>query len=561
MRVADYIANFLKDKNIKDIFMLTGYGAMYLNDAIKLNKINYYATRNEATAPIMAASYARLNNKIGVACVTAGPGATNAIPGLAEAFVDSSPIIVLSGQVEYNHTTYGTKLKKIRTFGTAEINILPIVRPLTKYCEILKNPKNVRYILEKAFYLAQEGRPGPVWIDVPLDIQKKKINIKNLKKFNQPRVKVFKSTNIKKVDKIISFLKNSKRPLIIAGNGVKQSNSSKILYNLIKEFKIPTMTSRLSNDIYSHDEKYILGLAGIKGSRYCKQIMKEADIVLSLGCRLAPQLVGHNFNVFKKAKVISIDVENDELIKKGCKIDLTINENIIKFIPILQKSLRKIKLKPFTSWAKKCEIIKKNNPMINSSYKKNPIDLYFFMHKIDESTNHRHILVTDAGSNYYAGGQVWHFTKGQKEITSGTNAAMGLTIPLAIGAAIAQPSKQVFAVTGDGSLELNIQELKTISHYKLNIKLFVINNGGYVSMHKWQDNIGGRRLDTPEDTGDGTLNLKNISKAFDLNYYRINNYKKITNDLKIIKLNNKPTFIEVMTDKKQKIYNAISDET
>ena len=152
MRVADYIANFLKDKNIKDIFMLTGYGAMYLNDAIKLNKINYYATRNEATAPIMAASYARLNNKIGVACVTAGPGATNAIPGLAEAFVDSSPIIVLSGQVEYNHTTYGTKLKKIRTFGTAEINILPIVKPLTKYCEILKNPKNVRYILEKAFY-------------------------------------------------------------------------------------------------------------------------------------------------------------------------------------------------------------------------------------------------------------------------------------------------------------------------------------------------------------------------------------------------------------------------
>ena len=561
MRVADYIANFLKDKNIKDIFMLTGYGAMYLNDAIKLNKINYYATRNEATAPIMAASYARLNNKIGVACVTAGPGATNAIPGLAEAFVDSSPIIVLSGQVEYNHTTYGTKLKKIRTFGTAEINILPIVRPLTKYCEILKNPKNVRYILEKAFYIAQEGRPGPVWIDVPLDIQKKKINIKNLKKFNHPRVKVFTSTNIKKIDKIISFLKNSKKPLIIAGNGVKQSSSSKILYNLIKEFKIPTMTSRLSNDIYSHDEKYILGLAGIKGSRYCKQIMEEADIVLSLGCRLAPQLVGHNFNVFKKAKVISIDIENDELIKKGCKIDLTINENIIKFIPILQKYLRKIKLKPFTSWAKKCEIIKKNNPMINSSYKKNPIDLYFFMHKIDESTNHRHILVTDAGSNYYAGGQVWHFTKGQKEITSGTNAAMGLTIPLAIGAAIAQPSKQVFAVTGDGSLELNIQELKTISHYKLNIKLFVINNGGYVSMHKWQDNIGGRRLDTPEDTGDGTLNLKNISKAFDLNYYRISNYKKITNDLKNIKLNNKPTFIEVITDKKQKIYNAISDET
>lgn len=561
MRVADYIANFLKEKKIKDIFMLTGYGAMYLNDAIKLNKINYYATRNEATAPIMASAYARLKNKVGVACVTAGPGATNAIPGLAEAFVDSSPIIVFSGQVEYSHTTYSTKLKNIRTFGTAEINILPIVKPLTKYCEIIKSPNDVRYILEKAFYYALEGRPGPVWIDVPLDIQRKTIKIKNLRKFKIPKSRSLSLSNTKKINQLSLLLKKAKKPLIIAGNGVKQSGIALDLYKIIKKFSIPLMTSRLANDIYSHNDKFSLGLAGIKGSRYCKQIMEESDLILSLGCRLAPQLVGHNFNVFKNAKIVSVDIENDELLKRGCKIDIAINENLIKFIPFFNRFLIKNKTPSFKSWLSKCQTLKKNKPMINNSYLKNPIDLYYFMHKLDQISNNKNILVTDAGSNYYVGGQVWHFTKGQKELTSGTNAAMGLSIPLAIGAAIAEPSKQIFAVTGDGSLELNIQELKTISHYKLNIKLFVINNGGYVSMHKWQDNIGGRRLDTAEYTGDDTLNLKKISEAFELDYYKINNYKNIVKNLKNIRLNKSPAFIEVMCDNKQKIFNAISDDT
>ena len=181
MRVVDFIVKFLKQKKINDIFMLTGYGAMYLNDAVKLAGIKYYATRNEATAPSMASSYARLKNKVGVACVTAGPGATNALPGLAEAYVDSSPIVILSGQVDYKQTTHSTNSKQIRSFGTAEINIIPIVKPLTKYAEIIKNPKDVKYILEKAFYMATSGRRGPVWIDIPLNVQRAKVDEKKLR--------------------------------------------------------------------------------------------------------------------------------------------------------------------------------------------------------------------------------------------------------------------------------------------------------------------------------------------------------------------------------------------
>ena len=198
--------------------------------------------------------------------------------------------------------------------------------------------------------------------------------------------------------------------------------------------------------------------------------------------------------------------------------------------------------------------------MINNSYKKNPIDLYYFMHKVGEISHKKNILVTDAGSNYYIGGQVWKFTKGQKELTSGSNAAMGLTVPLSIGAAVAKPNSQILAITGDGSLELNIQELKTISQYKLNIKLFVINNGGYVSMHNWQDTFfEGRRVDTSKDTGEGTLDLKNIAEAFELEYYKIDNYKSIDNDLQKIVCNNKPLFVEVLSDHKQKIYDSFKD--
>ena len=218
MRVADYIANFLKEKKIKEIFMLTGYGAMYLNDAIKISGIKYYATRNEATAPIMAESYARVKGSIGVACVTAGPGATNALPGLAEAYVDSAPILVLSGQVDYNQTTHSTKSNTIRTFGTAEINIIPIVKPLTKYAAIVKKPEDIKYILEKAFHFALDGRQGPVWIDIPLDVQRAKINEKKLNGFRINEKKISKLKIKKDVLNIINLLQKSKKPLLVVGN-------------------------------------------------------------------------------------------------------------------------------------------------------------------------------------------------------------------------------------------------------------------------------------------------------------------------------------------------------
>lgn len=559
MNVADYIAKYLKKKKIKNIFMLTGYGAMYLNDSIKKEGIRYYATRNEATAPIMAAAYGRVKDDIGVACVTAGPGATNAIPGLAEAFVDSSPIVVISGQVDRKHTTISTKSKNIRTFGTAEINIEPIASNLTKFSKTILNANDIKYILDKAFYLAQNGRPGPVWIDVPLDIQRKKIVLKNLKTF-KPKKYEFNNYN-SNIKKIIYQLKKSKKPIIVCGQGVKSSKTfDKIYKNISLIHNIPILFTRAAQDLAPHTKRLILGQAGIKGSAYCKKIMTQCDLVINLGSRLAPQFVGHNFEAFKNANIISVDIEKDELYKKGAEIKIKINADLKIFVPKLLSELKNNKHLNFKNWSQYCDQLKLEK-IKYTSYKKNPIDLYYFMHELGVISSNKHVLITDAGSNYYIGGQVWKFEKGQKEITSISNAAMGLSIPLSIGAAAADKKKQILAVTGDGSLELNIQELKTMSHYHLNIKLFVINNGGYVSMHNWADSFfDGRQVDNPKDTGEGTLHFKKIADAFDISYYKISNVKNMKKDLKKILNNNKPMFVEVVTNNQQIIFDAFKDQ-
>jgi acetolactate synthase-1/2/3 large subunit len=552
--VSQIIAEELKKNGVNDIFMLTGYGAMYLNDAIERAKINYYGARNEAAAPMMAEAYAKYKNTIGAVCVTAGPGATNALPGLAEAYVDSAPIIIISGQVEKKFSADTYKKTFFRTLGTAEFSITRILKNITKYCVTIRDPYRSLYEIQKALYLCRSGRPGPVWIEVPLDVQSYKIkNIKKLKSFT-PKLTA-KKRNDKKIISLIKLLFNSKKPIFIIGNGIKQSNTQNEFIKLSKKLSIPFVTSRFANDLYSYDLKENMGLSGIKGTLFSKQILVESDLIISLGCRLAPTLVhGDPENFGKDAKLVSINNDSNELNNPLYKFKLSINSDLNNFFKSFNKLISKNKLIKNSKWLNHCNFIKKNNEIENIKSKSNPIDLYRFMYDLCEYSKPRSILITDAGSNYYIGGQAWKFRKKQVEISSVANAAMGLSIPLSIGAAIAS-KKQVLSVTGDGSIELNIQELKTISHYKLNIKTFVINNGGYVSMKKWQDNFfEGNRLDTEETSGVGTLNFKNIAKAFDLRYFLITKASEIKEKLMQIQKDNQPCLVEVVTDPNQKIY-------
>ena len=555
MNVAEVISKELKKNSIKDIFMLTGYGAMYLNDAIEQSGIKYYAARNEAAAPMMAEAYAKSKNRLGAVCVTAGPGATNALPGLAEAFVDSAPIIVISGQVENRFCADTYKKLNIRTLGTAEFSITRILNKITKYSVKIDDPSKCLYFIQKAIYEAESGRKGPVWVEVPLDIQSVKIkNPSKLKKFKPPKIK--KKLNKKNIKLIIRKLKKSQKPLFALGNGVKQSNQLNTFKKIISKTKVPFITTRFANDLIPYSNKLNLGLCGIKGVPHSKKITDDCDLIISLGNRFSPTFCLGNPKTFaKNSYCVSINNDKDELNLDLKKIDLKINESLEDFLPMFYKSIKKLKFPNYQNWQKICNIQKKKDSIPNLYNKKNPIDLYRFMYLLGEKTDKKHTLITDAGSNYYIGGQAWHFNNGGKEISSGANAAMGLSLPLSIGAAVAEKKNQVLSVTGDGSIELNIQELKTISHYKLNIKTFVINNGGYVSMKKWQDNFfAGNRLDTEDLTGVGTLNFKKIAKAFDLKYELIKRESEINSKLSKIMSNESPYLVEVITDPNQKIY-------
>lgn len=560
-RVADYIARFLIQRGVKDVFMLTGNGAMYLNDAIAQSGMNFFCARNEAAAPMMAEAYARLKGAMCAVCVTSGPDSTNAVPGLAEAWVDLAPIIVISGQVQVSHTTRAAGIPGLRTLGTAEIDIVPIVGSLTKYAAMVSDPLSIRYHLEKATHLATTGRPGPVWLDIPMDVQYASIDPEALKGYEPPPP----TESIKEVDEgveaVVQLLRNSKRPLLIGGHGVRQAGAVAELRELVEVSSIPIIFSRFGQDLMPFSHPMNFGQAGMKGSRYCAAIMKSADVVISLGCRLAVQLVGHKFDAFApEAKVVMVDIEEAELTKPGVQLDVPVHADLRPFLKTLPKRLVQERLPDWKPWVRDCQELKTRNPMLQPHMKRNPMDLYYFMSRLDALADAHHIFVTDAGSNYYVGGQVYRFEKGQREITSGTFAAMGLSIPLAIGCSVADASAQVLAVTGDGSLELNVQELKTLSHYNLNVKLFVINNGGYVSMRNWQDGFfEGRRIDSAEATGTGTLNLERVAAAFDLEYERIGTWQEADDKIRRVMGHNRPTFVEVICDENQKLVEPIRD--
>ncbi len=548
IRVADYIAQFLVKKGVNDIFVLTGTYSMYLNDAIVSHpKLRYYCPRHEAAGVAMAGGYARMNESLGAICVTGGPGATNAISGLAEAWLDAAPVIVLSGQVPQEHTTYKIDMPGLRTFGTAEINVLPAVRSMTKYAAVVSDPSSIRYHLEKAAYLARLGHPGPVWLEIPLDVQAVMIDPKKLKGFVAQKSKKKKIP----IEACMKLLKNAKRPLIVAGNGIRQGGAVELFRKLADKLDIPIITTRFGNDLLPYTHPTAMGMGGVKGTRFCRTIMQEADVVLALGSRLAIPFIGYKEDFFNpKAKIIAVDIEKAELKKPGAHITLPIHADVKDFL----KAFRIQNAPSWRQWLETCQQLKRQHPMVTDELKNDPIDLYYFMSRIDAMAGKQHIFVSDSGSNYYVAGQVYRFEKGQREISSVTYGAMGLSIPLAIGASVARKDMQVLAVTGDGSLELNIQDLKTISYYGFNIKLFVINNGGYASMRNSQDTFfKGRRIGSDEKTGVAMLNLRNVARAFDLRYACIEHVYEVDKKLKQIMSDDKPLFVEVVCTDTQKI--------
>jgi len=543
--VSKYLAKFLNKKGVKNVFMLSGTGSIHLDDAFAHEKgLDYICARHEAAAVMMAAADSKLSNNLGVVIATTGPGGTNAIGGVAEAWVDSVPVLVISGQVHSSQIS-----PNVRSFGIQGFNIIENVKNITNFAVQIKRPSQIKYILEKAIYYAFNKRPGPVWIDIPFDVQSHLIDEKKLVGY-KPKLQNKKiPKDLLKVSNIIKLINKSSKPVVIFGQAIRSSNSIEIFKKVLNKLKIPAISARMGIDILKQNYPYFFGMGGIRGLVSSHKILEQSDLIIVIGSSYTHSFAGDNYELSANKNIVIVNIDKNEINKPDFKPSIKLNVDVKSFLINFLKRSQKQRIKNFKPWIDKCNKIKIKYPLLNDKLLKNPINSYFLIECINENSKGNTIFVSDAGSANYVASQALKIKQNQREITSGAFYSMGVTLPMAIGAAKSNPKHQIIAITGDGSIELNIQELKTLSIHKLNVKLFIINNGGYASIRKSQvDMTGGRFTDD-----DDVLNFKKIAHAYELKYSLIEDYNKMSNQIKKILENSKPEIIEVICDYNQKI--------
>ncbi len=555
IRVADYIADFIYQQGVRDVFMLSGGGSIYLDDGIACHdKLNHICARNEAAAPMMAEAYARVTGKIGVVYVTTGPGGTNAISGVAEAWTDSVPIVMISGQVGTEHIIN----EGPRSFGVQGFNIVKSVNPLTKYAVVVTEPESIRYHLEKAVYLARSDRPGPVWVDVPLDVQKAMVDESQLAGYDIKEREGRSVAIAENVGALMALLRNAKRPVFVGGNGVRISGGKDEFKKLAERLNVPVVLTRLTGDLLPYSHKNNFGCAGISGRKSANLILKNSDLIVSFGCRLAPPFLGEDFQFFPEAgRLAAVDIDATELDKHRERIDLAIEADAKDVLHTILNEVEADRAGDYAGWIEQCEEWVKDYPTTVPADRRDPINLYYLISRVDKLSRPKTIFVTDAGTSYHIAEQVLCFEDGKREITSGALAAMGLAIPFSVGCSAADREAQVVILTGDGSMELNVQELKTISYYDLNVKVFIMNNGGYVTIKNIQDKLcDGRYIGSERPDKSEMLDLEKVAAAFDLPYKRIDKCDEV--DEKIVEIINTdgPVFVDVVCDKNQTLIES-----
>ena len=549
MKLSDYIAEFLS-KITDTVFVGQGGNIIHVLDSLgKRKDINVIPSQNEQGASIAADAYSRFNNKIGVTAATSGPGMLNLMQGMACSFFDSIPTFHFSGAVV---TGQLRKNKKIRQIGFQEMEVVDLVKPITKYAVLLKDKNKIKYELEKMLYFSMEGRPGPVLMDLPDDLQRAEIEPKKLKGFKPPKI-VKKKIKFEK--KFLELISKAKRPIIIMGHGINLSNTKKELRNLILNTGIPYLPSWATIDLFPFDDKFNAGTFGVAATRYGNFAVQNSDLIISLGCRLNTQITGSNIKSFApKAKKIIVDIDQNEFKKQnGLKIDLKINLDLKVFFKTV---LPKIKIKKnYDKWIDQIESWKEKYPVVKSEYynqsKKN--NAYVFMKKLSEKTGKKDVLIPDASANLIWAMQAFQIN-GQKVFTALNHSPMGYSMPATIGAYLADKSKNIICTIGDGSMQMNIQELATIAHFNFPIKIFVINNGGYGLIKQTQDMwLGSRRVGVDESSGLAMPNLQKIARAYKIDTVEINNHNELDEKLDHVLNSKKPILCEVKVSEKQKV--------
>ena len=548
-RIADYIADFLVERGITDCFTVVGGGAMHLNDALG-HKVGLHSTYNhhEQASAIAAEAYARLNNKMAVLCVTTGPGGTNAITGVVGGWLDSIPMFVLSGQVRYDTTArYNeqfTEGYKLRAVGDQEFDITKSVSCMCKYAVMLEDPKKIRFVLEKAFHLAITGRPGPVWIDVPVNYQGMVIETDELESYEgSDEQKKDDSLLPEKVDDktvqtVIEKIKNAKRPVLYAGNGIRLSGGFNEFRTAVEKLGIPVCTYWDAIDLIETDHPLYVGRGGNMGDRPGNFAVQNADLVLAVGNRLPIRVVGYNWKTWaREAEVIMVDIDPAELRKPTIHVEMPVHADAKDFFEQVNNILADEKEPAFqrNDWIKICQDWKKNYPACLQRHKDENdgfANAYAAFDYISRNLPENTLTVTSNGTCCVAGHQTWFIKNGSRFFNNNAIASMGYGLPASIGACIANNRKTTICLEGDGSIMMNLQELQTVVTNKLPIKIILINNQGYHSIRQTQTNLFSNHCKVgigPESNDLSFPDYKKISNAFDIPYFEAHSNTEVEN--------------------------------
>lgn len=538
IKVSDYIAKKILEFGVRHVFMITGGGAMHLNDSVgRCKDLEFICNHHEQASAIAVEGYARITGRIGVAIVTTGPGGTNTITGVLGQWQDSIPALYISGQVRYSTTVASSGLP-LRQLGDQEVNITEIVSSITKYSVMVTDPLSIRYHLEKAVHLSTTGRPGPVWLDIPLDVQAAYVDEENLYPFKPDQFQdLFNKCKVEcQVEELLERIRNARRPVMLAGSGIRTGHAHEDFLKVIKKLNIPALTAWNSHDLLYEEHPLYFGRPGSVGDRAGNFILQNSDLLISIGCRLNIRQIGYTFKAFaREAFRAVVDIDTAELKKPTIFPDMAVHSDAKYFIGVILAKLGLHPIPPKTEWISWCGARKNRYPVVLPEYYKEMdyVNPYAFIGSISDVLEEKDIIVAGNGAACVVTFQALRLKNGQRLLGNSGTASMGYDLPAAIGACVANDRERVICFAGDGSIQMNIQELQTIVYNKLPLKIFVFSNGGYLSIRTTQTNYFNSFLvGESAASGVGFPDMVKVAQAYGINANRISSHADMAEKIK-----------------------------
>lgn len=565
-RLADYVADFLVNQGVTDCFSVVGGGAMHLNDALGHKeglKVTY--NHHEQACAIAAEAYARLDNRIAAVCVTTGPGGTNALTGVVGGWLDSIPMFIISGQVRYDTTArYAMKFTDgmpLRAMGDQEYDIVKSVIPMTKYAVMIEDPKQIRYALEKAWHLATTGRPGPVWIDIPVNFQGGYIETEELEGYDPSEDDALLPPKVSEqiIQTVLEKIRMAKRPVFHAGYGIRLSGGYEVFRKVAEKLNIPVVTYWNAVDLIEDDNELYCGRAGNMGDRPGNWAIQNADLILAIGTRISIRQVGYNWKTWARAaEVIMVDIDQAEMKKPTLHVEMPIWADAKDFLNRMNESIgQEYPVNRSKEWLATCQRWKKEYPaVLPRQWEENgeTANVYAFVRYLSSRLPENSLTAVSNGACCVVGNQAYVIQKGSRMANNSAVASMGYGLPAAIGTCIGGGRRTTICLEGDGSIMMNLQELQTVLTNRLPIKLFLINNNGYHSIRITQNNLFKEhsKIGIGPESGDLSFpEFKKIAEAFGYSYYCASSNKEMKEVVDKVLAENGPVFCEIFTDTTQ----------